>query len=383
MPKQYFVRRGEKIGGPLSPDKVRDRVAAGKLQLSDEIAYARSGPWKAIGDIPALANLSATTDDEWTDDPAYDDEYAEDSYGDDAYGADAYEYAALPTPAAKRKRKQGSGERKKADRETDSSSSNRIIVIVAGLGLIAFLSVAGGGVYFLTRPANAVADARDVEKARQDNVGQPKKQKQNIQADKVNVQLFDALYRYTADYTAGQTLIAYQNEMKSVKPQLRSGADREVYALCEEFVSHAEVLPIINDAVLLNQEIQSEVEVLEAMKQRQIRSRDAGNPNLKVVQDLQQEAVDDTQKDIDEYKYVTYVIENDGMVIEANIGLDKINQRLNSKSAKGNYLGLASRYGIPVKESGLVTYVNMRELTAAVRKSIEEARKGIIDKMHQ
>lgn len=55
MPEQYFIRRGKTVRGPFSPDDVKKRVTAGRIRDFDRISAARTGPWKRISEIPALA----------------------------------------------------------------------------------------------------------------------------------------------------------------------------------------------------------------------------------------------------------------------------------------------------------------------------------------
>ena len=89
MAGSYFIKRGEKVIGPMSPDALKDRIGDGKIRETDHVAKASSGPWKIIGDIPALASLFESDDDPF-------DVYGDDEYGDDAYGDDSYDTPPLP-----------------------------------------------------------------------------------------------------------------------------------------------------------------------------------------------------------------------------------------------------------------------------------------------
>jgi hypothetical protein len=73
MAGSYFIKRGEKVIGPMSPDALKERISDGKIRETDQVAKASSGPWKSIGDIPALASLFESDDDRF------------DAYGDDSY----------------------------------------------------------------------------------------------------------------------------------------------------------------------------------------------------------------------------------------------------------------------------------------------------------
>jgi Flp pilus assembly protein TadD len=57
MAGSYFIKRGEKVIGPMSPDALKERISDGKIRETDQVAKASTGPWKTIADVPALAKL--------------------------------------------------------------------------------------------------------------------------------------------------------------------------------------------------------------------------------------------------------------------------------------------------------------------------------------
>jgi len=52
----YFVRRGEKVFGPVTGEQVVGLAKSGKVRATDEIATDKNGPWQPI---TALAPLKA------------------------------------------------------------------------------------------------------------------------------------------------------------------------------------------------------------------------------------------------------------------------------------------------------------------------------------
>ncbi|MCH2131639.1 MAG: DUF4339 domain-containing protein [Pirellulaceae bacterium] len=57
MPSQLFIQRNGKVVGPLSPDTVKHLTSNGEIRETDHISKTPNGPWKTIGDVPALAKL--------------------------------------------------------------------------------------------------------------------------------------------------------------------------------------------------------------------------------------------------------------------------------------------------------------------------------------
>jgi hypothetical protein len=44
----WYVRRGEKVLGPISSTQLKEGYAAGKLLITDEIAKDPGGPWTEV-----------------------------------------------------------------------------------------------------------------------------------------------------------------------------------------------------------------------------------------------------------------------------------------------------------------------------------------------
>jgi hypothetical protein len=57
MAKQCFLKRGNKVVGPMGTDDLKQRVANGKIIASDELCATRTGPWKRIDSVPSLREL--------------------------------------------------------------------------------------------------------------------------------------------------------------------------------------------------------------------------------------------------------------------------------------------------------------------------------------
>ena len=58
MATQFFVRRGEKVVGPVTDGQLRQTVSAGRVRVTDQVGKSRDGPWSVVGKVPALASLS-------------------------------------------------------------------------------------------------------------------------------------------------------------------------------------------------------------------------------------------------------------------------------------------------------------------------------------
>ena len=46
--KEYYVRRGDKVMGPVSEDKIRSGIAGGRVKSTDQLSEQTSGPWQAL-----------------------------------------------------------------------------------------------------------------------------------------------------------------------------------------------------------------------------------------------------------------------------------------------------------------------------------------------
>ena len=55
MPKQYFVKRGDRVRGPLNGQQVKAALKSRKLHDADLISRMAEGPWRRISDRPASA----------------------------------------------------------------------------------------------------------------------------------------------------------------------------------------------------------------------------------------------------------------------------------------------------------------------------------------
>ena len=54
---QYFVRRGEKIFGPVTGEQVIGLARSQKIQPTDQIATDKNGPWQAATALPPLKTV--------------------------------------------------------------------------------------------------------------------------------------------------------------------------------------------------------------------------------------------------------------------------------------------------------------------------------------
>jgi hypothetical protein len=168
MAGSYFIKRGEKVIGPMAPDALKDRIGTGKIRATDQIGSASAGPWKPITDVRGLAKLfdpppkqssgnltecedcggsmskraaicprcgAPTTAQHLDERESLDDFYGDDSYGDDSYGDDSYGQPLLPPPA---KQKQSPQVRvRKTSRNYSTESGTPIFV----LGLVGFFMI--------------------------------------------------------------------------------------------------------------------------------------------------------------------------------------------------------------------------------------------------
>ena len=74
---QYFVKRGQKIGGPFSPEQLKAGLDNGQLTLSDSFSSNREGPWKPLDQlakstqVPAPSSQHSSEEDEDDEDDFY------------------------------------------------------------------------------------------------------------------------------------------------------------------------------------------------------------------------------------------------------------------------------------------------------------------------
>lgn len=55
MSKDWFVRRSEKIAGPFSSSKLKDLIANGQVNESDEVSQSSEGPWQVASKLKGIA----------------------------------------------------------------------------------------------------------------------------------------------------------------------------------------------------------------------------------------------------------------------------------------------------------------------------------------
>jgi len=85
----YFVRRGDRIKGPLSPEKLRGLRADGRLRRRDEIAPSPAGPWSRLADCYEEVLGDAGRDDDAADQSSGFGELFADADGGDYRGGPA------------------------------------------------------------------------------------------------------------------------------------------------------------------------------------------------------------------------------------------------------------------------------------------------------
>lgn len=144
----YYIRRGSKLIGPVSPAKLRDAAAAGKVQPEDEVRKGESGRWRAAESIKGLLAVPEPVD-EWDELASLEaaslesGDYAPDvggSYDSGSADASAHSPSLVAKPRASKPRaRRGSG--------TDTDRVFWIVVIV-GAVLVLVLVAAAGGVIF-------------------------------------------------------------------------------------------------------------------------------------------------------------------------------------------------------------------------------------------
>jgi len=57
MPQEWFVRRGDKVRGPLTSEEVKQLVAKGIVARSDMIRKSENSEWRNAGTIKLLLVL--------------------------------------------------------------------------------------------------------------------------------------------------------------------------------------------------------------------------------------------------------------------------------------------------------------------------------------
>ena len=75
MPGQFLIKRGEKINGPFSVEKLQSLQKAKKLKADDEISQSRKGPWNRLGAVYKSILKEDRVDDSEDDDDGYEDDY--------------------------------------------------------------------------------------------------------------------------------------------------------------------------------------------------------------------------------------------------------------------------------------------------------------------
>ena len=140
----YYIRRGSKLIGPVSAAKLRDAVAAGKVQPGDEVRTGESGRWRAAESIKGLLAVPEPVDD-WDELVSLEaaslesDDYLPDvggSYDSGSADASAYSPSLVAKPRVSKRRA-------RRDAGTDS---DRVFWIVAIVGAVLVLVAAAGGV---------------------------------------------------------------------------------------------------------------------------------------------------------------------------------------------------------------------------------------------
>ena len=144
MSREYFVRRGSKVNGPLTLPQVRSALVAKKLLISDEMSSAVDGPWNRVATVykdvidgreprllnerpPVVARKSAVLDRQCEDGPTGSIELPSDKLETDELNAAVEMESELPSlpPPLKRRPPQRPG--------VKSNGSNRwTLVCLAG-----------------------------------------------------------------------------------------------------------------------------------------------------------------------------------------------------------------------------------------------------------
>ena len=58
----WYVRRGEKVLGPVDLERLKESVAAGKLLPTDQLAKDAAGPWTEAGAHNTFCEETGRTD---------------------------------------------------------------------------------------------------------------------------------------------------------------------------------------------------------------------------------------------------------------------------------------------------------------------------------
>jgi tetratricopeptide (TPR) repeat protein len=64
MAKQFFLKRGKKVVGPMEAADMKRRASNGQIIASDEFSKSRTGPWQRVDSAATLRNLVGTTEDD-------------------------------------------------------------------------------------------------------------------------------------------------------------------------------------------------------------------------------------------------------------------------------------------------------------------------------
>jgi hypothetical protein len=132
MADQYFIKRGERINGQFSVEKLQALKKAKKLKAGDEISQSAEGPWDRIGDV--YKNILNNEDSG--------DEYEEP--GDDRYDDEYEEYSPLRTRTKSRNAKTSS----KSGNQS-SGNKGRIIAVAVGGGVVVLAGIMVAVVYIV------------------------------------------------------------------------------------------------------------------------------------------------------------------------------------------------------------------------------------------
>jgi len=62
MGQQFFIKRGEKINGPISVEKLQALKKTKKLKAEDEISQSAEGPWIAFCEVyEGIRSIASTS----------------------------------------------------------------------------------------------------------------------------------------------------------------------------------------------------------------------------------------------------------------------------------------------------------------------------------
>jgi hypothetical protein len=131
MAEQFFIKRGEKINGPFTVEKLQALKKAKKLKADDEISQSRKGPWDRLGAV-YKSILKEDRIDDYEDDVVF--------YEDDD---DGYEDGYVAAPPARGKQSQSTKVKRSSQHQKQSSGKLPLIIVGCFLGV----GLVGAGVY--------------------------------------------------------------------------------------------------------------------------------------------------------------------------------------------------------------------------------------------